>query len=59
MHSGDADQVTELGYIAAPAGTLYCMPYGIEHSFGKRATVPASLLFETKGTVRLRDGLAR
>jgi homogentisate 1,2-dioxygenase len=59
VHSGDADQRTELGYIEAPAGTLYCMPYGIEHTFGTRRTAPATLLFETKGRIRLRDGVAR
>ncbi len=59
VHSGDADQSTELGYIDAPAGTLFCMPYGIEHTFGKRETAPATLLFETKGRVHLRDGVLR
>lgn len=59
VHSGDADQMTELGYIDAPAGTLFCMPYGIEHTFGKRETAPATLLFETKGRVRLCDGMIR
>lgn len=59
VHSGDADQMTELGYIDAPAGTLLCMPYGIEHTFGKRETAPATLLFETKGKVCLRDGVIR
>jgi hypothetical protein len=59
VHSGDADQVTELGYIEAPAGTLYCMPYGIEHSFGRRKTAPQTLLFESKGSVRLQGGLVR
>ena len=59
VHAGDADQVTELGYIEAPAGTLYCMPYGIEHSFGRRKTSPQTLLFETKGAVRLEKGLVR
>lgn len=59
VHSGDADQATELGYIDAPASTLYCMPYGIEHTFGTRDVAPATLLFETKGPVRLREGLLR
>ncbi len=59
VHAGDADQMTELGYIDAPAGTLYCMPYGIEHTFGTRETTPATLLFETKGGVKLRDGIIR
>jgi hypothetical protein len=35
------------------------MPYGIEHTFGTRRTAPATLLFETKGRIRLRDGVAR
>lgn len=59
VHSGDADQMTELGYIEAPAGTLYCMPYGIEHTFGTRKVAPATLLFETKGSVHLQEGLIR
>jgi mannose-6-phosphate isomerase-like protein (cupin superfamily) len=59
VHSGDADQVTELGYIEAPAGTLYCMPYGIEHSFGRRAVAPNTLLFETVGSIRLKDGIEK
>lgn len=59
VHSGDADQRTELGYIDAPAGTLYCMPYGIEHTFGEREVTPATLLFETKGAVRVREGIVR
>lgn len=59
VHSGDADQRTELGYIAAPAGTLFCMPYGIEHTFGTRKTAPATLLFETRGRVKLRGGVIR
>ncbi len=57
VHSGDADQRTELGYIKAPAGTLYCMPYGIEHTFGQRDITPATLLFETKGRVRLSNAV--
>jgi homogentisate 1,2-dioxygenase len=59
VHSGNADQVTELGYIEAAAGTLYCMPYGIEHSFGRREVTPNTLLFETTGTIQLKDGLSR
>ena len=59
VHSGNADQVTELGYIEAPSGTLYCMPYGIEHSFGRRQVTPATLLFETKGAIHLKEGLPR
>ena len=57
VHSGDADQITELGYIDAPAGTMFCMPFGIEHSFGKREVRPETLLFETKGPVRLNEKL--
>ena len=53
VHHGDADQVTELGYIKAPPGTLFCMPFGIEHTFGQRETPPATLLMETQGKVRL------
>lgn len=53
VHSGDADQLTELGYIDAPAGTLLCMPFGIQHTFGRRETAPCTLLFETKGGVEL------
>lgn len=59
VHSGDADQETELGYIAAPAGTFFCMPYGIEHTFGRRQTAPQTLIYETKGRVRLGDGVTR
>lgn len=55
VHEGDADQVTELGYIDAPPGTLFCMPFGIEHTFGERETAPATLLMETCGRVRLID----
>jgi mannose-6-phosphate isomerase-like protein (cupin superfamily) len=55
VHHGDADQVTELGYIDAPAGTLFCMPFGVEHTFGQRDTPPATLLMETRGKVRLID----
>ncbi len=57
VHAGDADQKTELGYIDAPAGTMFCMPYGIEHTFGTRETAPATLLFETKGTIKLAEGV--
>lgn len=57
VHAGDADQATELGYIDAPAGTFFCMPYGIEHSFGDRPTAPESLIFETKGRVHLSGEL--
>jgi mannose-6-phosphate isomerase-like protein (cupin superfamily) len=59
VHSGNADQATELGYIEASAGVLYCMPYGIEHTFGRRAVAPNTLLFETMGTIRLKEGIAR
>jgi len=59
VHFGNADQATELGYIEGPPGTLYCMPYGIEHSFGRREVTPNTLLFETKGTIRLLEGLSR
>jgi homogentisate 1,2-dioxygenase len=59
VHSGDADQETELGYIDAPGGTFFCMPYGIEHTFGKREVAPETLIFETKGSVRLATGLGR
>ena len=59
VHSGNADQVTELGYIEAAAGTLYCMPYGIEHSFGRREVTPNTLLFETTGTISLKEGLTK
>jgi homogentisate 1,2-dioxygenase len=59
VHSGNADQATELGYIEGPPGTLYCMPYGIEHSFGRREVTPQTLLFETRGAIRLKGGLVR
>jgi homogentisate 1,2-dioxygenase len=58
VHSGDADQRTELGYIDAPAGTFFCMPFGIEHTFGDREVAPQTLIFETKGSVRLSSELA-
>jgi hypothetical protein len=35
------------------------MPYGIEHTFGRRAVAPNTLLFETMGTIRLKEGIAR
>jgi hypothetical protein len=57
VHSGDADQQTELGYIDAPAATMFCMPFGIEHTFGTRETRPETLLFETKGPIRLNEKL--
>lgn len=59
VHSGDANQLTELGPIVAPAGTIYCMPFGIEHTFGKRDITPQTLLFESKGPIELAPGLPR
>jgi mannose-6-phosphate isomerase-like protein (cupin superfamily) len=57
VHSGNANQQTELGYIEGSPGTMYCMPFGIEHTFAKRAVRPQTLLFESKGQVRLNEKL--
>jgi hypothetical protein len=50
-HLGSGDQDTELGYVAAPAGTLYNLPIGIGHSPANRSAPLVNLIWETEGRV--------
>jgi homogentisate 1,2-dioxygenase len=52
-HLGGADQDTELGYVAAPPGTFYNLPTGIEHAPANRRAPLVNLIWESVGRVAI------
>lgn len=58
-HAGCADQDTELGYIAAPAGSFYNLPLGIEHAPCNRNVdpTPINLIWSARGLVQVNEAI--
>ncbi|MCZ6665045.1 MAG: hypothetical protein O7B81_07060 [Gammaproteobacteria bacterium] len=57
VHLGVGDQDTDLGYLSAPAGTLYNLPRGVEHSPCNRIDPQVCLIWETDSEVRINPDL--
>ena len=53
VHLGNGDQDTDFGYLAAPPGTLYNLPRGVEHSPMNRQAPLVNLILETNGDVEV------
>lgn len=58
-HAGCADQDTELGYVAAPVGSFYNLPLGIEHAPCNRNVepTPINLIWSARGVVQVNEDI--